>query len=75
MTKEQIDQLSAEAANRMVDYTIRAAGIILSSAEREIVMLQAKHLYLNGLEEGMRATMAHFNPVLKGGEIPNAKGK
>jgi len=67
MTKEQIDQASLRAAESMVNICVSQAGLLLSALERRLVLIQAQHTFLSGLELGLRQQFIN----LKGGETKN----
>lgn len=70
MTKEQIEKISEAEAKRMVDICVSQAGIMLTTVERKLVLLQAQHLFLGGVELGLGLQ----SKALKGGD-PIAKSQ
>ena len=71
MTKEKIDALANEKAEHMIKIIVSQAGLILSTLERQLVLCQAKHLYLDGLEDGL----IWAKSTQKGGEQAHAQSK
>jgi hypothetical protein len=70
MTKEQINQVSLEAAEKMLAVCVSQAGLLLSTLERKLVLIQAQHLFLTGLELGLNeVAKAQQSKLWKGGEI------
>lgn len=70
-TKDQLDQLAQEKAEHMVKIIISQAGLTLNGIERQLIMNQAKHLYFEGLEDGLRWAKS----TMKGGENKHAESK
>lgn len=66
MTKEQIDQASLAAAENLVNVCVSQAGLLLSGLERRLVIIQAQHTFLSGMELGLKV-----QSLWKGGEIKN----
>lgn len=64
MTSQEIDNESLKAAEGMVKLIVRQAGLVLSNTERQLIITQAQHLYLCGIEDGMRLSKL----IMKGGE-------
>jgi hypothetical protein len=71
MTNQEINAASKLHAEQMVNVIVSQAGLVLSTAERQLVILQAQHLYLKGMEDGIQLGKS----IMRGGENPNAQSQ
>jgi hypothetical protein len=52
-TKDSIDQLATDKSEHMLKIIISQAGLVLSGPERQLILIQAKHLYIEGMQDGL----------------------